>query len=221
MSEEDNQEKPPPSAPPPNAAHSPRWISWPEVRQRFKDLVVVFFGVYAAFVLNRFEADRRDSLRRRQLLVVLEHETAVGLGELKAEVSRGQIAVEDFDRRLTAGEMPPLRAPQGNIPYNAVNDVALFQIGDSELLDVETLDQLRKVDRLQRALTQASHNGFEFGLTLLEPHEDRDIYDPATRQLRPRFAWYPVILHTLLNRAQELLAGEERLLALIQARRQS
>ena len=49
---------------------------WQETRTRFKDLLVFFFGVYGALLLNRWDADRRDSVRRHQLFVALEHEVA-------------------------------------------------------------------------------------------------------------------------------------------------
>ena len=84
---------------------------------------------------------------------------------------------------------------------------------------METLDQLREVNQLQRSLVDALHTNFQLGLTMLSTHENADFYDPATKQLRRHYAWYPVIVHTLLKTGDDLLASEERFLALIRAKR--
>ena len=208
----------------PAVARTPRaswrpFHDWKEARARFKDLLVVFFGVYAAFLLNRFETDRRDNIRRRQLLEALEHEVGGTVEDLKTSLQQSRAAIEDFDRKLAAGEMPPLAISSSSTAYSANDDATLLQAGGLELLDVETLDQLREVNQLQRSLVDALHTNFQLGLTMLSTHENADFYDPATKQLRRHYAWYPVIIHTLLKNGDDLLASEERFLALIRAKR--
>lgn len=195
------------------------FFTWMEARQRFKDLLVVFFGVYAAFLLNRFETDRQDSNHRRQILEALEHEVEPTVQEIKAAVTQIRASTEDFDRRLAAGEMPHLSVSYGLTGYSASDDATLLQAGGLELLDAETLDALRKVNELQRNLVESLHNSFQLGTFLLGAREDSDFYDAATRQLRRQYKWYPAVMHSILKTAQELLAAEEKLLTLIQARR--
>ena len=219
MSEEaDGEPKGQAVARPPRLRRGP-FYDMKEARARFKDLIVVFFGVYAAFVLNRFESDRRDSNHRRQILEALEHEVGPSVQDIKTAVTQIQASTEDFDRRLAAGEMPHLGVSYGLSGYSASDDATLLQAGGLELLDAETLDAVRKVNELQRNLAESFHNNFELGIFLLGSREDEDFYDSATRQLRRQYKWYPAIMHSILKTAQELLAAEEKLLALIQARR--
>ena len=202
----------------PSAAWRP-FHDWKEARARFKDLLVVFFGVYAAFLLNRFETDRRDAIRRRQLFEALEHEVSGNVEDLKAGLKNAHAAIGEFDRKLAAGEMPSLGISSSSTAYSANDDATLLQAGGLELLDVETLDQLREVNQLQRVLVDALHTNFQLQLTLLSTHESTDFYDPNTKQLRRHYAWYPVATHLLLKSGDDLLASQERFLTLIRAKR--
>ena len=75
-------------------------------RRRFGELVIVFVGVYAAFLLNRFDTDRRDAKRRAQILEAFEREVSTSVEELKGDVAQAGAVFSDFDRRLAAGKCP-------------------------------------------------------------------------------------------------------------------
>ena len=53
---------------------------------------------------------------------------------------------------------------------------------------------------------------------MLANREKEEFYDPATKKLKPRYAWYPTLQHTMLVTAKALVASEEELLAAIRAR---
>jgi hypothetical protein len=63
------------------------------------DLVIVFVGVYAAFVLNGYESRREQSDRRKQLLTWLDDycgESAANLANEKTLIEeRSQISTAD------------------------------------------------------------------------------------------------------------------------------
>lgn len=204
-------DRPPVVAVPAHAALGPveRWAT---VRRRLAELLIVFLGVYAAFLLNRFETDRRDSQRRGQILAALEREGAGFAEELRNDITQFEAFYADFDRRLAAKEMPPLNIWAANSGYSTNDDAMLLQAGGLELLDVQTIELLRKVNNLQRSLTAARHNQFEQSLVELTNHEPADFYDPDTHQLRRRYAWYPPVQHRLIAEAKTLLAAEEALL---------
>ena len=204
----------------PMAAPKHPWLDWTELRGRAKELVVVFLGVYAAFLLNRCEGDRRDAQRRGQILNALEREVRANVDELKPALAAGQAQVEAFDRKLAAGEMPPLGISYNNSSYSASDDATLLGAGGVEVLDVQTLDALRKVNGLRRSFAASMQNQYQLELMTLGPHENTEFYDPGTRQLKGRYAWYPNVLHGLVADARTLLAGEEELLETIRAKRQ-
>ena len=113
--------------------------------------------------------------------------------------------------------MPGLGVSMNSSGYSATDDAALVQAGGLELLDVQTIELLRTVNALQRSRMQARHNQFELSLAQIANHDPADFYDPATRQLRKRFAWWPVVQRMSINDARALLEAERSLLDHIEA----
>ncbi len=205
----------PAPARPTNEFRIPPWVNY--FRTRLRELAVVFFGVYAAFLLNRFDVERNEAKRRGQILESLEREFSGKVDELRRDLADVRPQIAEFDRRLAAGEMPPLGISYMNSAYSPSDDATLLQAGGLELLDVKTLDLLRKVNGIERSILSATHNQFELSLVMLANHERADFYDPDTKKLKERYAWYPVNLHNLLNDGQEMLTSAEELLADIRA----
>ena len=207
----------PPVAPVPvKASHG-----WATARRRLAELLIVFVGVYAAFLLNRFDTDRRDARRRAQILEAFEQEISTSIQELREDIAVAEAAFADFDRRLVAGEMPPLGVSFTDTGYSASDDATLLQAGGLELLDMQTIELVRQVNTLERSLLAFTHDQFELSLVELANHSSEDFYDPATHQLKKRYDWYPQLRHSMLKQAKDLLTAEEKLLARLQANRGS
>ena len=180
------------------------------------ELLVVFLGVYAAFLLNRFESDRRDGKRRHQILDALERETRVSVEETADAITQNEPLLANFERGLAAGEMPGLGVSMNSSGYSATDDATLLQAGGLELLDVQTIELLRAVNSMQRSSVEARHNQFELSLAVLTNHESSDFYDPATRQLKKRYEWWPYMQRQSINDAKAILAAEKALLSHLQ-----
>ena len=192
---------------------------WSTARRRLAELLIVFVGVYAAFLLNRFDSDRRDARRRTQILDSLEQEVRENVDELRTELDEGGKIIADFDHKLAAGEMPPLYIVFTNTGYSASDDATILQAGGLELLDVQTLQLLRQVNGLHRSLEAVAHDKAEISLVELANHDPGDFYDPGTHQLLRRYAWYPLLQHSLLAAGRSLLEAEEKLLANLESER--
>jgi hypothetical protein len=67
------------------------------------DLVIVFVGVYAAFVLNAYQSRREQSDRREQLLTWLDDYCGESAANLENERTLIDEALTDFNRRLNNG----------------------------------------------------------------------------------------------------------------------
>ena len=198
----------------PTMARSPGWLV---VRRRGTELLIVFFGVYAAFLLNRMDTDRRDAKRRAQILDALEREMGGEMGSFKENVAQAGAQFAEFERQLAHGDMPQLAIVYTNSSYSATDDATLLQAGGLELLDMETVSLLKKVNNLQRTLLEATHNQFELSLAMLPNHDPEYFYDPATHQLKPQYRWYPYILRQTLSNANDAVAAEDELLAHLRA----
>ena|ERR1051326_5761371 len=74
------------------------------------ELILVFVGVYAAFWLNNYQQHQQEVKRRDQILASLEQQLQDGIASAKTEGAKEEKLVAEFQRRLAAGEMPPLGA---------------------------------------------------------------------------------------------------------------
>ena len=203
--------------------------AWVIARRRLAELVIVFVGVYSAFLLNRFDTDRRDAKRRVQLLDAFEQEVAASAEELQRDIAQASEGFAEFDRQLAAGGMPPIGISFIDSGYSPLDDAALLQAGGFELLDMQTVQLVREVNDLERSLLAFTHDQFEFRLTEIPNHDPADFYDEVSRydasthqdvvthRLKKRYEWYPRLQHATLASARTLLDAEEKLLAHLRA----
>ena len=112
-------------------AWSKRWLK--RIAEWMVDLVIVFVGVYAAFVLNAYESRREQSDRREQLLTWLDDYCGESAANLADEQTLIEEALTDFNRRLFKGEMPELAYININSSYDSTFSLSFFQAGAGDL----------------------------------------------------------------------------------------
>lgn len=187
------------------------------------ELILVFLGAYAAFWLTNYQQHRADARRHDQILAFLEHEMKEGLENTTEDAQKHDQQVAEFRRALAAGEMPPLRPFSFTTDYSASDTSSLLQAGGYEVLDVKTLTALRELETTIRwGLDRMTHYQ-KLSDELIMPNLDQDIsffYDPATKQLRKKFAQYPEMLEATAAFFHDLEKAKRQLLAQIQAERQ-
>jgi hypothetical protein len=168
------------------------------------ELVIVFVGVYGAFLLNEYRADRQDDERRHQIYRALLTEVQeIGRNTDSFIASFGP-GVERFEQALEAGEMPRPSPVFFTVSYTPHMWNATLQ---SEGLDVLELDVLYEVSGLYNNLEMA------FGMLeelqtlskdVLMPSLNADLsefYDLETKQLRAKYRWYLHYSANLMSRA--------------------
>ena len=158
-------------------AWSKPWLK--RIAEWMVDLVIVFVGVYAAFVLNAYESRREQS---EQTLI--------------------EEALTDFNRRLNNGEMPELVYININSSYDSTFSLSFFQAGAGELLEVATLRQVRAVDKDSKLAAEDIKHFQELSASVLVPQLNHDrtfFYDPSSRTLLPQYAWYPTAFQAMVD----------------------
>ena len=179
---------------------SKRWLR--RIAEWMLDLVIVFVGVYAAFVLNGYENRREQRDRREQLLTWLDDYCGESAANLENEKTLIEEAITDFNRRLNNGDMPELAYVNISSSYDSSFSLSFFQAGAGELLDVGTLRQLRAVDKDSKLAAEDIQHFQELTTSVLVPqlnHERSFFYDPATRKLLPQYAWYPMAFQDMVD----------------------
>ena len=191
-----------------------RWVA---------ELVLVFLGAYAAFWLNNYQEHQRAAKRHDQILASLEEQVKEGIESTKTEGAKQDRQLAEFRRALKAGEMPAIRPFSFSSDYSASDIASLLQSGGYDLLDVKTLIALRNAESVIRGGLSRLRHYQDLSDQLIVPHLDEDIsffYDPATKQLRKRFAQYPEMMQSGVAFFHDMEKAQNDLLIQIQAERQ-
>ncbi len=221
----ENSPAEPPLAPVPTAPQhrmgTNRW--WLRPALWVGELATVFVGVYAAFVLNNYQSHRQERQRREQILDWAQEEYS----EMLANISREQTHLREnanaFDRKIKAGEMPPLHAFNFITDYNPTDFTTLLQSGGFDLLDIQTVRAIREVEGSLRRMVEILQHDQRLSDAMILPALSQPssyFYDPATRQLQPGFAWYVEYFDTQLGIYAEMHGELDKVLAQIHTERE-
>ena len=187
------------------------------------ELATVFVGVYAAFMLNNYQAHRQEEQRREQILGWLEGEYSGSLDDVKREVVRLKQDSADFKRQLDAGEMPVLHGFDFATDYDPSDMSTVLGSGGFDLLEVETVRDIRDTENTLRLIVATTRHDQQLSDTLVLPNLDKDrsfFYDPATHQLRPMYRWYSRFFDIMVQQYADLQPQMEKLVKQIRADRQ-
>jgi hypothetical protein len=190
-----------------------RWTAL--VFDRLIELVIVFIGVYAAFVLSAHQSHQQERQRRGQILGLLEKGAAATAASLKQTTTSYDQRMNEFLTQLAKGEMPMVTAISWASSYNPEERNWLLQAG-LDLLDIETIVRLKELDAAARTGFATMAHYQQISDQLIVPHSGEAavfFYDPATKQLRSEYAQYPDmlregsrVLHGLGEKTDRLVA---------------
>jgi hypothetical protein len=196
---------------------------WPRLGRWTAELVLVFIGVYAAFWLSNFQQRQQDAERRDRILASIERTLRRGIDSSKANRVGEEREAAEFRRALNAGEMPALRPFVFITDYTPGDFAIWLQNGGIQLLDLETLNALRRDESVIRWGLARIARYQKLSDELIVPNLDKDIsffYDPGTKKLKKPFEIYPDALDERLRLANDLERTHSDLLKQIQAERQ-
>jgi hypothetical protein len=191
-----------------------RWRAM--VLDRLIELVIVFVGVYAAFVLNAYQIHEQERVRRAQMLSYLEGGAAQSELKIKTVAQEYDRLINEFISRLDKGEMPDISPIAWSSSYNPNESAWLLQAGGLELLDIQTIARMRELDAAAGTGLSTMAHYQQLSDQLIVPHlgEGRAaFYDLETKKLRPQYARYPEmlqegsrVLHDLAEKTDALAA---------------
>ena len=186
------------------------------------ELLLVFLGAYAAFWLSNHQEHQNDLHRRQQILAALEEHLSSDLEGAKVQRDNHVKALAVFQRKLEAGEMPPLNTFSFTSDYSPTDVATLLQSGGYQLLDVKTLLAVRQQDSALRVGISTMQRAQQLSDTLILPNLDQDnsiFYDPATKQLGKRFTRYIEALQAFIPFYDSYIQAQTDLLTQIRAER--
>jgi hypothetical protein len=197
---------------------SHRWMKY--LTDRLVEVVIVFIGVYAAFLFNAHQIRNQDQQRRHQILTYLEKQATTSAEKLRQVTLRYDEQMNAFLTQLARGEMPEINPIAWATNYNANETNWILQGGSLELLDIATIAQLKEVDSAASTGLSTMAHYQQLSDQLIVPHlgEGRSFfYDPSTKQLRPEYAVYPDILKEGSRVLHDLLEKKDQLVVQLRA----
>ena len=133
-----------------------------------------------------------------------------------------QDMVNRFNAALAAGQTPEIKAMNWTGDYDPSDGTSLLQSGGYELLDIETIRDIREVESLLRQLVVAANRAQQRSDALILPNLDKNpaaFYDPATHRLRASYEWLPLAREDMRDDFKALQDSCTKLLAHVKAER--
>lgn len=178
-------------------------------------LAVVFVGVYAAFLLDRYQehlAQRRANDQLYTLLIDEVESVAVGLDRQRAQFD--SLYFVPYVARPAPGR--PLR------PYYQVNGdltspelEALLEAGGAVASRSELLPAIRYYNTSARYYAKISDELRRLSVDRIAPALGAGAFYDEAGQLRAEYAWYPSLVYQLRKSMQETVTAAQRVADLL------
>lgn len=171
------------------------------------EFVVVFTGVYAAFLLDGYRSDLRDAEQREQILFALENYFTALSEDFDRSVLHMEAEVDTFHHRLRGGERPPLNPDLSYSGFSSGFWESMVQAGGLDVLPPRFIFEMEVFLSNLRAAIVFQNQLNELKRELLIPNLDAgedEFYDLRTDSLRRKYAWYPQHLRQMHGMAQWL-----------------
>jgi len=168
-----------------------RWIA--RVGRPVLELMVVFVGVYTAFALSEYRVEQEAEAHRDQIRQALIREIEEITFRTRRAAEYLPIIVAFYDSSIAVGAMPPLEPMIEPIRVRSHMWEAALQSGGLNLLDVPTMYRISEFYNALNAGFEQLAQLRELSETVLIPNLGRgpeEFYDPLTKTLRPKYAWY-------------------------------
>lgn len=176
------------------------------------ELVLVFLGMYGAFLLERMHDEEMDLLRKKQILQALVDE----FENYEEELSSASSSLDEgygipFFTSYSSGEKP-FPSP---IPFGGMGSVntgiweAMLQSGGIEVLEVEMIQEVQGFFKKLQDLLDLYSRFERLSENLILPMMDESVdffYEPEGSELRNKYKWYVNSLFTVGMSLRELSA---------------
>lgn len=187
----------------------------PTFRQFLFELVVVFVGVYLAFVFNDLQQKQLETRKKVQILTGLKQELELFIDGATAHLAETEALIKDFDSRLEYGQMPvPFRYSYtgADRPPNSFWQAAIAS-GAIDLLDIDLLTDLALYYNFLESALRKYNALYDFGQAHILPHvqEDTQVFYLDSTHLKPMYAEYMTDFKTYQKIGTQLKGQATRL----------
>lgn len=192
------------------------------------ELLAVFIGITAGFLLDgyrqergdiarRDQAEQADVARREQIVDALVQEIQSISDEGRPELAALEDVFREFNEQRNAGERPAVTPFFPSVGFRGDMWEAALQMGGVELLDVDVAMRVSTFYAQVRAMGVTRDRLTQLSIEILTPNLDAgpdEFYD-ARAVLRPKYQWYPNQMRALLRQASDVMDQADSLVVLL------
>lgn len=194
---------------------------WTTIGSWVGEIVVVFIGVYLAFLLSGYRTNQQNEQKKQQIYASL-HEYFLSFNFQHTANAIDSTHGQPFLKAYEKGEMPRLK-PLPFLRSSMSNDTwqAILQAGGIDLLDVNFILQIDDLFAKVRSLRQSIKNFNYMSNQYLLPYPEADIsrfYNTKTKKIRPLYEWYVTFLKQTPPHLRDMQMRVDSMLAIIEKR---
>lgn len=186
------------------------------LRRLLYELVVVFVGVYLAFLFNELQQQQLETRKKVQIIKGLKQEIELFIAGAEYHLTESEALISTFEAARAEGDMPiPFRYVYtgADRPPNSFWQATLAS-GAIDLLDIELLTRIALYYNQMESALRKYNALYVFGQEKILPYEHEapeSAFYTEGRQLKPMYVEYIGDFKTyqrmgtsLQNQAQEL-----------------
>ncbi|MFC2102175.1 hypothetical protein ACFLS7_04200 [Bacteroidota bacterium] len=187
------------------------------------ELVVVFVGVWGAFLLTNYQASVKEDNKARTIYEFFIAECVLEKSQIEAEKVVFDSVVASFFEAYKKGEMPDILG----VPIFFTSSVntrvweAVLASGGTDVMDFETIRMIDQYETNKVNMLNLFTKGETYGMQFLVLNMERskgEFYNLWTKQLRPQYGWYLKFLQNIQKQYDALAASNASLTTFLQAK---
>lgn len=195
---------------------------WGRIGWLAAEIVVVFIGVYLAFLLEGYRTSQQNENKQQQIYSALYTIFDGFSNDLENADSFQRDFAEPFLEAYENGKMPrPRPLPFAGSGFSTDSWSAMLQAGGINLLDVRFILRIEQFYAGARFVDKRLVNYNSLSNQILLPNAGADIetfYDTETGLIRPQFSWYIEFVRAFPDLMNNLKEGASEILTLLEGK---
>jgi hypothetical protein len=198
---------------------------WRRIGWLTAECLVVFIGVYLAFLLEGYRTAQQNEQKQQQIYSALYTIFDGITADLENADSFQRDFAEPFLEAYENGEMPrPRPLPFAGSGFSTDSWSAMLEVGGINLLDVKFILRIEEFYAGARFVDKTLSNYNSLSNQILLPNAEAELetfYNTETGLIRPQFSWYIEFMRSFPNSIENLDEGAGEILTALEEKMNS
>ena len=180
------------------------------------ELLVVFIGVYCAFLLDDYREQQRNNIKKRKIYQSLIKETYQTKANLDQLISVfDSVYFDPFIQPYKNGRMPQLKPLLiGSVGISTRHWEAILATGGLDVLDLDLIEDMEDYYFNFYITIDFMRKAEQFTAQVLLPNIDKnraEFYDIRTKTLKEKYLWYAMYVKGIRSTLHQIQTANDSL----------